>query len=131
MDQRPERRDLLLIAADLNERRLLYGELLEAGYDVMPVPGLALALGRVLQHSAEFQLILLDVQGDADATPLSVQHLATLVPGVPLIVVVGSIDRSLWEPVRSSVAALLARPITIGSVVKAVKQTLPLPNRIS
>lgn len=131
MDQRPERRDLLLIAADLNERRLLYGQLLEAGYDVMPVPGLALALGRVLQHSAEFRLILLDVQGDADATPLSVQHLATLLPGVPLIVVVGSIDRSLWEPVRSSVAALLARPITIGSVVKAVKQTLPLPNRIS
>ena len=40
MGESSAHRDVLLIAADLNERRLLFGELLEAGYDVIPVPGL-------------------------------------------------------------------------------------------
>ena len=131
MTARPERRDVLLVAADLNERRLLFAELLEAGYDVMPVPGMALALGAVLQGSVVPRLILLDVRGDEHATPKSVEHLMTLISAVPVILVVGSIDRSLWEPVQPRVAAMLARPITIGKIVETVKQTLPLPNRNS
>jgi DNA-binding NtrC family response regulator len=130
MTEGPERCDVLLIAADLNERRLLYGELLEAGYDVLAVPGLAVALGALLQRSVEPRLILIDVRDDPEATPNTVEHLLTLVPAVPLILVVGSIDRSAWETLRSRVAAWLARPITIGKIVEIVKQTLPLPDQI-
>ena len=130
MTEGPERRDVLLIAADLNERRLLYGELLEAGYDVKPVPGLAEALGFLLQKSVEPRLILIDVRDDPEATPNTVTHLLTVVPAVPLILVVGSIDRSAWETLRSRVAVRLARPITIGKIVEIVKQTLPLPDQI-
>jgi DNA-binding NtrC family response regulator len=130
MTERPKRRDVLLIAADLNERRLLYGQLLEAGYDVLPVPGLALALGSLLQRSVEPRLILIDVRDDPEATPNSVQHVHELVPDVPLILLVGSIDRSAWETLRSRVAVWLARPITIGEIVEIVKQTLPFPDQI-
>jgi DNA-binding NtrC family response regulator len=130
MTEATERCDVLLIAADLNERRLLFGELLEAGYDVKPVPGLALALGALLQKSVEPRLILIDVRDDAEATPQAAQHLLSLVPGVPAIVVVGVIDRSAWEAIQPRVAALLARPVTIGKIVEVVKQTLPVPNRI-
>jgi DNA-binding NtrC family response regulator len=129
MTEGPERRDVLLIAADLNERRLLYGELLEAGYDVKPVTGLAVAVGFLLQKSVEPRLILIDVRDDPEATPTTVAHLLTLVPAVPLILVVGSIDRSAWETVRSRVA-VLARPITIGKIVEIVKQTLPPTDQI-
>jgi len=125
-----ERRDVLLIAADLNERRLLYGELLEAGYDVLPVPGLALALGTLLQKSVGPRLILLDVRDDAEAGPNTVQQLLSLVPGVPLILVVGSVNRSEWEPLRTRVAALLTRPITIGKIIETIKQTLSNSNRV-
>jgi len=125
-----ERRDVLLIAADLNERRLLYGELLEAGYDVLPVPGLALALGTLLQKSVGPRLILLDVREDAEAAPNTVQQLLSLVPGVPLILVVGSVNRSEWEPLRTRVAALLTRPITIGKIIETIKQTLSNSNRV-
>jgi DNA-binding NtrC family response regulator len=130
MTEGPERRDVLLIAADLNERRLLYGELLEAGYDVKPVTGLAVAVGFLLQKSIEPRLILIDVRDDPEATPNSVQHVLELVPDVPVILLVGSIDRSAWETLRSRVAAWLARPIKIGRIVQIVKQTLPLPDQI-
>jgi AmiR/NasT family two-component response regulator len=130
MVESPERRDVLLIAANLNERRLLYGELLEAGYDVMPVPGAAIALGQLLQKSVEPRLVLLDVRDDQEVTTKSVEYLLTLI-SAPLIVVVGAIDRELWTAIESSVAALLARPITIGQIVEAVKRTLPPPRAVS
>jgi hypothetical protein len=37
-------REWLLVAADLDERPLLLAELLEAGYEVTPIPGLSYAL---------------------------------------------------------------------------------------
>jgi response regulator RpfG family c-di-GMP phosphodiesterase len=122
-------RDLLLIAADLNERRLLYGELLEAGYDVLPASGFAVALGLLLEHSVVPRLILLDVQGDEHATPHSVEHLAAQIPDARLLVLVGAIDRALWEPLEGRVAALLHRPITIGRIVEKVKEFLSPPER--
>ncbi len=130
MTEGPERCDVLLIAADLNERRLLCGELLEAGYDVKPVAGLAVALGALLQKSVEPRLILIDVRDDPEAAASTVEHLLTLVPAVPLILVVDSIDRSAWEALRSRVAAWLARPITIGKILEIVKQTPLLPDQI-
>jgi len=121
-------RDVLLVAADLSERRLLYGELLEAGYDVLPVQGVALALGNLLQKLAVPRLILLDARDDPEVTPESVRYLLNLVPGVLLILVVGSIDRVMWQPIESQVTALLARPITVGKIVEVVKEALPLPS---
>jgi DNA-binding NtrC family response regulator len=123
------KRDVLLIAADLNERRLVYGELLEAGYDVLPLPGMAAALGTLLQHSVAPRLVLVDVQGDEHATPQSVRQLLALAPGVPSIVLVGAINRAVWQPIESQVTALLARPITVGKIVETVQAALPVPPR--
>jgi DNA-binding NtrC family response regulator len=125
MSQLPESRDVLLSAVDLYERRLIFGELLEAGYDILPLPGFAPALGALLQRTVAPRLVLLDVQGDEHATPQSVEHLASLVPGVPVVVIAGSIDRALWEPLADRVAALLYRPITIGRITERVKQIVP------
>jgi hypothetical protein len=124
MEPTPEKRDVLLIAAALSERRLLFGELLEAGYDVLPVAGFALALGLLLQRSVIPRLILFDVQGDEHATPQSVEHLLGLIPEVRLLLLVGVIDAVLWQPLEGRVAAVLHRPITIGRVVEAVRQIL-------
>jgi DNA-binding NtrC family response regulator len=120
----PEKRDVLLIAAELGERRLLFGELLEAGYDVLPVAGFASALGLLLQHAVVPRLILLDVQGDEHATPESVEHLLGLIPRARLLLLVGAIDAALWKPLEGRVAAVLHRPITIGRAVEAVQQIL-------
>jgi DNA-binding NtrC family response regulator len=120
--------DVLLVAADLNERRLLFGELLEAGYDVRSLPGFAPALGELLQHAVAPRLILLDVQGDQHATPKSVEHLATLSPGIPLILIVGLIAKPLWDSLERPVTAMLYRPITIGQVVETVRQILSAAN---
>jgi CheY-like chemotaxis protein len=121
----PEQRHILLIAADMNERRLLYGQLLESGYDVLPLPGMVRALAALLPHSIQPRLILLDVQGDEAATPQSVEYLKSLAPDIPLIAIVGSIDRELWQPLETGVATLLHRPITVARIVAAVEQILP------
>jgi DNA-binding NtrC family response regulator len=118
-------RDVLLIAADLNERRLLYGELLEAGYDVLPLPGLAAALGALLQHSVAPRLVLIDAHGDEHATPQSVLQLLALASGVPSIVLVGAINRAVWQPIESQMTALLTRPITVGTIIETVKRIQP------
>ncbi len=122
-------RDVLLIAADLGERRLLYGELLEAGYDVLPLPGMAAALGALLQHSVMPRLVLIDVREDPEARPQSVEYLLTLIPGIPLVLVVGAIDRKFWQALGARVAALLPRPVTIGKIVETVQRLVPAPPR--
>ncbi len=124
MEPTSEKRDVLLVAAELSERRLLFGELLEAGYDVLPVAGFAPALGLLLQHAVNPRLILLDVQSDEHATPQSVEHLLGLIPRARLLLLVGAIDAALWKPLEGRAAAVLHRPITIGGVVEAVQQIL-------
>jgi DNA-binding NtrC family response regulator len=108
----------------LNERRLLFGELLEAGYDVSPSPGFAPALGVLLQNAIVPSLIVLDVQGDEHATPKSVEHLLTLKPGIPLILIVGKVNKALWDSLESRVVATLHRPLTIGGIVEAIRKAL-------
>jgi len=129
MSDEGARRDVLLVAAELEERRLLYGELLEAGYNVLPVPGYAAALGVLLQRSVEPRLIVIDVRGDEHATPQSVEYLMKLAPTVPLLLLVGAVDKSLWEPLKSRVAGLLVRPITIGAIVDTIRRMLPPAQR--
>lgn len=127
MSDKSARRDVLLIAADLDERRLLFGELLEAGYDVVPIPDFERALGEVLQHLVEPGLILIDVGDDQKLTPHAVDYLLKAAPAVPVIVLVGTINRAEWETMTPRLAALLRRPITIGAIVETVKGVLPIP----
>ena|SRR5579872_6877239 len=127
MSDKAAQRDVMLIAADLDERRLLFGELLEAGYDVTPIPEFERALGDVLQHLVEPRLILIDVGDDEKLTPHAVDYLLKAAPAVPVIVLVGTINRAEWETMTPRLAALLRRPITIGAIVETVKGVLPIP----
>jgi hypothetical protein len=120
-------RDLLLIAADLEERRLLLAELLEAGYQVLPLPGLAYAIRPLRLKLLTPPLMLVDIQGDQHATPRDVERLLAAAPGVPLILVVGAIDNAIWEPLRPRLAALMRRPISIGQIVDAVRARVCTP----
>jgi DNA-binding NtrC family response regulator len=128
MDNEPDHIDVFLVAAATNERRLLLGELLDAGYDVGTAPGFEQALGRLLQHDVEPRVVLMVVQNDPHATPGSVQFLMASIPNTPILLIVGAPDRSLWKPLATNGAELFHRPIRIGKVVEAVQSTL---NRIS
>jgi hypothetical protein len=129
MRQGPPPQELLLAAANFEERRLFFAELMEAGYEVMPVPGLIYVVRALRLRVVAPSLILVDALGDQHATPRDVEHLLALAPGVPVILVVGAMEITSWEPLRSRVTALLRRPITIGEVVDAVRRTLPLNGR--
>ena len=76
--------DLLLIAADLEERRLLFAELLEAGYKALSLPGAMHALVWLRSARAAPPLIVLDVFGDEQATPAFVESLRQLCAGSQL-----------------------------------------------
>jgi flagellar biosynthesis protein FlhG len=117
--------DLLLIAADDEERRLLFAELREAGYPVLPVPGLGYAMRMLSLRAVAPSLILLDAHDDPFARPVHVGRLAALASGTPVILVVGAIGMAWWEPLRPKLAALLGRPIRIGEIVDAVRKILP------
>ena len=119
------RRDLLLIVADLDARRLILAELQEAGYEVMAVPGLKYGLKAVLRGLVEPPAVVLDVHGDDFCTPERVRELLTLLPGVPMVLVVGAYERAAYEPLREQVAAFLVRPVTVGEIVHAVRRVLP------
>lgn len=119
-------RDVLLVASDIDERRLLFAELQEGGYEVMISLGLVDALQRLLFRLVKPRLILLDAHGDVDATPEHVKHLSSVCGSdVLLIVIVGAVNQSAWELLRPRVTALLRRPIRINQVVDLVRQTVP------
>jgi DNA-binding NtrC family response regulator len=120
--------DVLLIAADLDERRLMLAQLLEAGYRVAPVPGMAYA-NRWLYLSAPPPMILIDTFGDDAATPAAVEDLLGRCPESRFVLIVRAIDSQRWEVLRRQTAALLRRPISIDEVVDAVRRTLPLKRR--
>lgn len=121
----PPERALLLVGAELQERRLLYAELLEAGYEVLPLPGLLYAIRAMLLGKLAPPLIVVDVYGDDYGLPEHVEALIKTAPSVPVVLVIGAIGHEAWQPLRGRVAALLQRPITIGQIVDAVRQRLP------
>lgn len=123
--QPPPRRDLLLSSADLEERRLLLAELMEAGYEVLAVPGLLFATRAILLRIVAPPLMVLDVHGDERATPEHVERLLDLAEGVPIVLVVGALRSESWEPLRPRVAAWLRRPLSVGDVVDAVRRIVP------
>jgi DNA-binding NtrC family response regulator len=122
------RRDLLLIVADLRTRSLILAELQEAGYEVMAVPGLRYGLKAVLQGLVDPPAVVLDVHDDAFSTPERVRELMSLLPGVPLILIVGVYDVGAYEPLREGAAAFLVRPVTVGEITAAVRRVLPPPS---
>ena len=123
----PPRRALLLVAADWQSRALALAELQEAGYDVTALPGVRSALAALAQRRLAPALILLDVHGDDDATPARVEELLALAPGVPLVLVVGAFGQEAWEPLRTRLAGLLRRPLTVATLVDAVTTALTTP----
>ncbi|MGA2254636.1 MAG: hypothetical protein ABSG53_08250 [Thermoguttaceae bacterium] len=122
------RYDLLLVAADLEERRLLFAELQEAGYGVLPAPGLLPAVQTVFLRLVAPPLILVDTQSDKYATPEHMEELFQLAPGVPVILLISGIGGAAWKPLEPRLTALLHRPIRIGEVVDVVRHTLGCPD---
>jgi DNA-binding NtrC family response regulator len=119
--------DVLLASADLEERRLLYAELREAGYEVMPVEGIRDAVRALLLGVVRPPLVVLDLHGGPQATHKGVDDLLALLRDVPLILIVGRIGSEIWEPLRPRVAALLRRPIHVGEIVDVVRRISPPP----
>ncbi len=123
--QQPPPCDLLLSSADLEERRLLLAELMEAGYQVLAVPGLVYAIRALLLKIVAPPLVLLDVHSDEQATPQEVERLMELARGSPVVLVVGALGSEAWGPLRPRVAAWLRRPVSVGEVVDAVRRLTP------
>jgi DNA-binding NtrC family response regulator len=116
--------DVLLVAADRKKRSLLLAELQEAGYDVVSMPGLRYALRALFPQRVRPRLILVDEDGDPDATPGYVKQIPGLVPGTPLLLVAGAFGMAAWQPLRDRDVEILSRPLTVGDVVEAVRRRL-------
>jgi DNA-binding NtrC family response regulator len=116
--------DILLAAADWQSRALLLAELQEAGWGVVALPGLRHALRAMIGERVRPRVILLDVHGDRDATPGYAEQIAGLVPGIPLLLMVGVYDMPDWQPLRERGVEMLARPLSVAEVVEAVRPRL-------
>ncbi|HHS98242.1 MAG TPA: hypothetical protein ENK08_10185 [Chloroflexi bacterium] len=118
---------VLLVAADWRTRALLLAELKEAGYDVMALPGIRWALAALAGGRVVPVLAVLDVTGDADASPARVRQLLRLLGDAPLVLLVGTYDVQVFAPLRGRVAAWLSRPLRLARVVEAVRWLYPPP----
>lgn len=117
--------EILLIAADGRARAFLLAELQEAGYDVVALPSLEVALAALATGRVTPALVLLDVQGDPRADPRGVGRLLNfLEEDIPLVLVVGAYDARALAPLRARVAAWLSRPLQIEEIVATVRRLL-------
>jgi DNA-binding NtrC family response regulator len=117
--------ELLLIAADGHTRALLLAELQEAGYNVVALPSLEVALAALATGRVNPALVLLDTQGDPRADPRGIgQLLNFLEDDIPLVLVVGAYDAHALAPLRSRVAAWLPRPLRIADILTTVRRLL-------
>ena len=120
---RPE--ELLLVAADGRTRALLLAELQEAGYNVVALPSLEVALAALATGRVDPALVVLDVQGDPRADRRGIgQLLNFLEEDIPLVLVVGAYDVQALAPLRPRAAVWLSRPLRVGDVVAAVRRIL-------
>lgn len=126
-----DRRRLLLLSADWQTRALTLAELKEHGYEVLALPGFTWGMKAILRNLVEPPLVIVDTKDDPDVTPDRVRQLKRLLPGVPLVLVVGTFDRARFEPLRDEVDAFLVRPLTVGQVVQAVMRHLQPPKPTS
>ena len=117
--------ELLLIAADGHTRTLLLAELQEAGYDVVALPSLEVALAAIATGRVHPALVLLDTQSDPRADPRGVgQLLNFLEEDVPLVLMVGAYDAHALAPLRARVAAWLPRPLRIEYILTTIRRLL-------
>jgi DNA-binding NtrC family response regulator len=117
--------ELLLIAADGHTRALLLAELQEAGYNVVALPSLEVALAALATGRVNPALVLLDTQGDPRADPRGIgQLLNFLEEDIPLVLVVGAYDAYALAPLRARVAAWLPRPLRIADILTTVRRLL-------
>ncbi len=115
------RHDILLVAADWQSRALILAELQEMGYGVMALPGVDYAIKAILNGLADPPLLIIDVHHDPTATPEQVRGLLSLLPGRPVILMVGVFDAERWQPLRPAVTHFFRRPVRIGDVIDAVR----------
>ncbi len=118
--------EVLLIAAQWHTRALLLAELREAGYEVVALPGLRLALPALAAGRVRPVLVVLDTADDPEAHPQRVQQLLRLLEDVPVVLLVGAYGASAFAPLQGRVAAWLTRPLRVASVVAAVQRLCPL-----
>jgi len=124
MSEHPLARDILLIAADWHSRTLILGELQEAGYDVMALPGLRYGLKAILRSQVAPRLVIVDVWQDDFATPERVADLIQALPGVPIVLLTGVFEREAYASLSDYCAALLVRPLRIGDVLEKAQSLL-------
>ncbi|RMH08260.1 MAG: hypothetical protein D6704_03465 [Nitrospirae bacterium] len=113
--------DILLISSDRRTRSLLFAQLREEGYDVLPTALVEKALF-FLDRGLQPRLILLDVHAEDPAQTVErLLHCST----APLVVLVGGYERERVR--RAPRVAVVSRPISIGDLVQAVKHILDPP----
>ncbi len=120
----PLAKNILLIAPDLDERRLLLAELQEAGYEVLPAPSADYASRAILLQLTAPSLVLWDEHGEPSTTPAERQRLSSLTPNVPWMVIESAIPEGRREPLGRPLAKVLRRPIRIGQIVEAVRAVI-------
>jgi len=116
---------VLLVATQRRARSLLLAELREAGYDVMALPGIRLALSALAAGWVQPAAVVLDVVDDPEAHPSQVRQILGLLPDVPVVLLVGAYEARDFAPLRDQVAAWLTRPLRVASVVEAVRRVRP------
>ncbi len=117
------RTEILLVSADWRSRALLLAELQEAGYDVVALPSLEIALAALASGRVRPRGVILDTYGDPDATPRRIgQLLNFLEEDVPLVLIVGVYDAQGLSSLRERVALWLSRPLRVGDVIAAIRQ---------
>jgi CheY-like chemotaxis protein len=117
--------DLLLVAEDWQSRALVLAELQEAGYEVNAQAGLRHALNDLARHPEHPPLVVLDLHGDEFATPETVDALLHLVPKAKLILIVRVYAEPVWDRFAAEGNIVLRRPVSVGEIVRKVKQLLP------
>jgi CheY-like chemotaxis protein len=120
----PPSQDILLIAPDLDERRLLLAALREAGYAVLPAPSADYAIRAILLQLTLPSLVLWDEHGERSTTPAKRHRLSSLTPNVPWMVIESAIPAGQREPLGQALGKVLRRPIRIGQVVEAVRTVI-------
>lgn len=116
--------EILLISGDWQTRAFLLAELQEAGYEVIALPSVEVALSALASGRLTPGLVLLDTR-PALTRAQAEQVLYLLEEGVPLVLIVGAYEARTFAPLREKVAAFLSRPLRVEDVVGQVRRLAP------
>lgn len=116
--------EILLISGDWRTRAFLLAELQEAGYEVVALPSVDIALSALASGRLSPRLVLLDTQPAVTRTQAE-QLLYLLEEGVPVVLVVGAYEVRIFAPLRDRVTAFLTRPLRVEEVVHHVRRLYP------